>query len=265
MTDTDTRRLQQQATELKALHRRPGNPLLLANVWDAASARLVAAAGAPAIATSSLAVAASLGFEDADVMGADAAFAAIARIAAAVDLPVTADIEAGYGLKPSELAARLLAARVVGCNIEDTDHHGRELLVDPGAQAERIHHLCEAAASVGVEVVVNARIDVYVREWGDPTSRFAEALRRARRYLEAGATCVYPIGMLDRSEIAATVETLQSPVNIWLRSGSPSLAELAELGVARISVAGALQRVALGAARAAAEGLYRGNPSALWS
>jgi 2-methylisocitrate lyase-like PEP mutase family enzyme len=256
--------LRASADALEALHRLPGQPLVLANAWDAASARLVAEAGAPAIATSSRAVAASLGFEDSDSMGADAAFAAVSRIACAVALPVTADLEAGYGLEAGELVDRLLAAGAGGCNLEDTDHHGDGVLVDPGRQAERIHSVRLAAAAAGVDVVLNARTDVYLREFGEQADRLAETLQRGRRYLEAGASCVYPIGMAARDEIAAAVGGLDGPVNIWLRPGTPSVTELAELGVARISVAAALHRASLASARSAAEALYRGDASALF-
>jgi 2-methylisocitrate lyase-like PEP mutase family enzyme len=202
--------------------------LVLPNAWDAASARAVAEAGFPAVATSSGAVARTLGWEDGEAMPADEAFAAVARIARAVDVPVTADVEGGYGLPPAEVAERLLAAGAVGCNFEDTDHRGDGVLVDAELQAERIAALCAAAGS---GLVVNARVDTYVNGLHD----FDETVRRARLYLEAGADCVFPIMLADEAAIAELVRTLQAPVNVFVRPGAPSLSRLAELGVRRAS------------------------------
>src|SRR5437764_15300934 len=129
--------LTQHAQTLRALHR-GSRPLLLPNVWDVASAQAVARAGFPVIATSSHAVAASLGFPDSDVMPADAAFDAVARIASSVHLPVTADLDAGYGLPAADFVQRLLDAGAVGCNLEDTDHHGADVLVPVETQVERL-------------------------------------------------------------------------------------------------------------------------------
>ena len=233
-----------RARTLRDLHHSSG-PLLLPNVWDAASARAVADAGFPVVATSSFAVAASLGFPDADSMPVDAAFDAVARIAAAVDLPVTADLEAGYGLSPTELVARLLAAGAVGCNLEDTEHHGAGILVPIEQQVKRLQAVRVASEAAGVPIVINARIDVFLRRADPPETQLGEALRRAKAYLAAGADCLYPIGLTDAAAIGQFVREIGAPVNIWLRPDGPSRETLAGLGVARISLAGGLFRQAM--------------------
>ncbi|MHB1536505.1 MAG: isocitrate lyase/PEP mutase family protein [Acidimicrobiales bacterium] len=234
-------RLSVLADDLRARHF-SGRPLLLANAWDAASARAVAEAGYPVIATSSAAIGASLGVGDSEQMTPDMAFAAVKRIAGAVELPVTADLEAGYGLSAVELVDRLLDAGAVGCNLEDSDHHGPAVFVDMDRQADYIAEICAAGRRAGVDVVVNARADVYLRDEVPPEDRMAETLRRGHRYLSAGATCVYPIGVTDPAEISTLVAQMGGPVNIWLRPDGPPLAELHRIGVARISLAAGLQR-----------------------
>lgn len=233
---------------LRSLHR-PGDPLVLANVWDAASARIVAEAGFPAVATSSAAVAAVHGAADDDSLPPELAFAAVREVAAAVPVPVTADLEAGYRLEPGELARRLLDSGAVGCNLEDTDHHGGGVLVAAEEQAERLG----AVAAAGV--VVNARVDAYLRGLDDP---LAETLRRGRLYLDAGAACVYPIGLSDLDQIRELVAEL-GVVNVLLRPGGPAVAELAEAGVARVSVGSGLFKLAQARVREAAERLLRGT------
>jgi 2-methylisocitrate lyase-like PEP mutase family enzyme len=236
--------LAHKAQTLRSLHHEP-EPLVLPNIWDVASAQLVAAAGFPVVATSSHAVAASLGYPDADAMSADVAFAAVSRIAENVDLPVTADIEAGYQLSASELVARLLRAGAVGCNLEDTDHHGTEVLKPIERQVEWLKAVREASTEAGVPIVINARIDIFLREQGDPTSLLPEAIRRGKAYLRAGADCLYPIGLTDAEAIEAFVQSVGAPINIWLRPDGPSRATLAQLGVARISLAAGLFRAAM--------------------
>jgi len=238
--------LAEQAEVFRRLHEAPPM-LVLPNAWDAASARLVAEAGFPAIATSSGAVAASLGHEDVDVMPVDEAFGAVARIAGAVDVPVTADIEAGYGLDALELVERLFDAGAIGCNLEDTDHHGGGELVDPVAQAERLAEVVAAGQQAGVNVVVNARVDVFLHREGPPAELVPEAVDRAQRYLEAGATCVYAIGLFDEEAIGQITQAVDGPVNVYVRRSGPGLARLAELGVARASFGGGLYRMALAA------------------
>ncbi len=243
-----------KAEHLRALHHRE-RPLVLPNVWDVASARLVAENGFPVLATSSAAVSQSLGYADNDSMPPDQAFAVVARIAGAVDLPVTADVEAGYQLSSPELVARLLEAGAVGLNLEDTDHHGGGELLAAEDQAQRIAAAKVAAKKAGVNVVLNARVDIF-RGKSEPTPELmAEAIRRARLYIAAGADCVYPITLGDEHAIAEFVAAIRAPVNILLRPGVPTPERLAAMGVARISLAGSLFRTTYAALSDALERL----------
>lgn len=221
------------AAALRALHV-PGKPLVLPNVWDADTAKLVEAAGFPAVATSSVAVAAALGFADGEQAPAAEMFAAAARIAKAVGVPVTVDAESGYGLSGAELAGRLSDAGAVGCNFEDTDHATGD--VRPVAeQAERIAALRAAA---GDGLVINARVDSFRAV--DPKEALEAGIARAKAYLEAGADCVYPIHLRTPELIAEFVQGVGGAVNTAAWPGSPGLGGLAELGVARISLGGGL-------------------------
>jgi 2-methylisocitrate lyase-like PEP mutase family enzyme len=240
------------------LHHGAG-PLVLPNAWDAASAAAVERAGFPAVASSSGAVARTLGVADADSMAPDLAFSAVAGMAGAVSIPVTADVEAGYELAAGELVERLLAAGAVGCNLEDTDHHGLGPLVGAEAQAARLAAVKEAGRSAGVDLVVNARIDVHLRQVGTDEEQLAESVRRARLYLEAGADCAFPIGVVDETVIARLVQAVPGPVNVMLRPGAPSLDRLGRLGVRRVSVGSGLHRVALRAVEGALERLRAGE------
>jgi 2-methylisocitrate lyase-like PEP mutase family enzyme len=226
------------AQRLRKLHQEP-EPLVLPNAWDAASARWVAEAGFAAIATTSSGVSAALGYADGEGTPPDEMFAAIRRITRVVpELPVTADIEAGYRLAPAEVVARLLEAGAVGCNLEDTDHassdHG---LLDAGRQAERLQAVKRAAQDQGVDIVLNARVDVFLRANPDVD----EAIRRAHLYLEAGADSIFPIGVPDEETIRKLVGSISAPVNVIPGfRGAPGLARLRELGVRRMSFAGRL-------------------------
>jgi len=236
--------LAERADALRRLHAGP-RPLVLPNAWDVASARLVVKAGFPVVATSSGAIAATLGYEDNDSMPVDAAFAVIARIARSVPVPVTADVEGGYRLSPEDLVEQLLHAGAVGCNLEDTDHHGGVGLVDADVNAERLRAVRQAATEAGVDIVLNARIDV-LRLEGDRRELFEEAVRRARLYRRAGADGVFPIRLADDELIGEFVRRVEGPVNI-VGAGAPPLARLAELGVARVSFAGFLMNQLYGA------------------
>ena len=217
---------------LRSLHV-PGGPLVLPNVWDAASAGAVVAAGFPVVATSSAAVAAALGYDDHEGAPGEEMLAAAARIARSVDVPVTVDAEAGYGFEPAELAAALERADAAGCNLEDTDHAAGALRA-PADQGEWLRAVREASP----QLVLNARIDVFLRGHGD----LADALDRADVYFEAGADCVYPIGLADRETLRTFVAEAGGPVNVLALSDAPPLAELAELGVARVSYGPLLHR-----------------------
>jgi 2-methylisocitrate lyase-like PEP mutase family enzyme len=225
------------AATLRALHR-PGNPLVLPNAWDAASARAVQAAGFPAVATSSSAVAAALGYADHEAAPAAEVLAAVTRIAAAVDVPVTADLERGYGMGPAELVERLAATGAVGCNLEDSDPRTATLL-EPARQADFLAAVRAAAGGAGIDLVLNARVDVYVRGV-EPGVRVEQALTRMRAYLGAGADCAYPIAAADPGEIGTLTREAGGPVNILLSPRSPDLAGLTTLGVARVSMGGGL-------------------------
>ncbi|CAL9476658.1 isocitrate lyase/PEP mutase family protein [Streptomyces sp. enrichment culture] len=234
-----------KAEEFRALHRgrAPGDPLVLPGPWDAAAARVFAEAGFPALATPSAGVAASLGYED-GATPADEMFAAVARIARAVDVPVSADVEGGYGLAPEELVERLLEAGVVGCNLEDSDGG---VLKDPHAHAEFLAGVRRAAAD---RLFVNARVDVFAHGDGDPE----RAIERAALYRAAGADCVYPI--LAPAELVPLLRSgIEGPLNLLARPDGPAPAALGELGATRVTFGPGLQRRATAALREIAAGL----------
>lgn len=243
MTSDPREHLAEAATTLRALHHGDG-PLILANVWDVASATAVERAGAAAIATTSSGVAAALGYPDGEVIPVAEMFDAVRRISAAVSVPVTADLEGGYGLGDSDLVDRVLAAGAVGLNLEDTDRSGAgsDGLMSAEDAAARISGVREEGERSGVPIVINARVDVFLRSKHGPEERVSEALRRGRIYLDAGADSVYPIGLDDAEAIRRIVQELGGPVNILLRPSSPTLDELQALGVRRISVGGGLAR-----------------------
>ncbi len=213
------------AKALRALHV-PGNPLVVPNAWDVSSARVFAGAGHPVVATTSVSVAAALGFEDGHDMPADVAFDAVRRIAAAVDVPVTSDIERGYDLPPAQVAERLAEAGAAGCNLEDSDPR-TGAMIDIAEQADFL----AAVRAADPHLVINARIDEFL----NGGKSFDDAVRRARAYFEAGADCVYPM-RLPGDRIAAFVEAVgRRPVNIGHAPGTADPNDLATLGVARVS------------------------------
>jgi 2-methylisocitrate lyase-like PEP mutase family enzyme len=235
-----------KAETLRALHRAP--PLLvLPNAWDAASARLFEKEGFPAIATTSAGVAASLGYPDGGVVPAREMIEAVARIARAVKVPVTADIEHAYGSTPDAVAGvalRVVAAGAVGLNIEDCVPGVSDLEPLP-LQTQKIVAIARAAATSGVRVVINARTDVFLRAIGAPESRLGVAIERGRAFLAAGADCVFVPGVRDRVTIQALVTGIGGPINILAVKGTPPIAELEALGVARVSVGSGPMRATL--------------------
>ncbi|WP_250287836.1 isocitrate lyase/PEP mutase family protein [Streptomyces atroolivaceus] len=238
------------ASVFRALHhgRLPADPLVLPGPWDAASARVFEDAGFPALATPSAGVAASLGYADGQTPAAEM-FAAVARIARAVSVPVSADVEAGYGLAPDELVERLLEAGAVGCNLEDS---ADGVLADPRRHADR---LAEVRAVAGGRLFVNARVDTYIH--GDPaaTDVVAETIARARLYAEAGADCVYPI-MAPADALSRVAAAVQVPLNaVGAPDGPSAVRRLGELGATRITFGPQLQRRASDAVRCLADRL----------
>lgn len=232
---------------LRALHhgRAADDPLVLPGPWDAATARVFADAGFPALATPSAGVSASLGYEDGQTPAAEM-FAAVARIVRAVDVPVTADMEAGYGLPAKEFVERLLETGAVGCNLEDSDPADKRLR-DPREQAE---WLAEVRAAAGDALVLNARIDTFLR--GDRTT--GAAIERGLLYAAAGADCVYPI-MAPPELLAEIADVVGLPVNALSRPGGRSPRELGVMGASRVTFGGGMQAQALEAVREMAAGL----------
>jgi 2-methylisocitrate lyase-like PEP mutase family enzyme len=238
----DFAQLDAAARRLRELHQ-IGRPLLLVNVWDAAAARAVVAAGSPVVATSSVAMATARAGSDGN-RDRDAAFAQLRQITAVVDVPVTADLEGGYDMEPGELVDALLDAGAVGCNIEDTDHATGDRLLDAEARAAYFGAIRSAADERGVGIVLNARIDAIIRHpQRDAAAAMDEVLRRGRLYLDAGADCAYPISLREPALVAQVVNELGRPVNV---NPSDPLVALAEAGAARISLGGGVQNWMMG-------------------
>ncbi|MEV6310464.1 isocitrate lyase/phosphoenolpyruvate mutase family protein [Streptomyces sp. NPDC051840] len=228
----------------RALHhgRAPGDPLVLPGPWDAAAARAFEDAGFPALATPSAGIAAALGHADGRTPAAEM-FAAVARIVRAVSVPVSADVEDGYGLAPQELVDRLLEAGAVGCNLEDSTGG---VLVDPLLHAER---LAGVRAAAGDRLFVNARVDTYIHGGQGATDMITETVERARLYAEAGADCVYPI-MAPEAALPRLAASVPVPLNaLGMPDGPASARRLGGLGASRITFGPRLQQRATDAVR----------------
>jgi len=240
----------------------------LPNAWDAVSARLFQAEGFPAIATTSAGVAAALGYPDGGIVPPREMIEAVARIARAVAVPVTADIEHAYGATPDAVAdtvLRVVAAGAVGINIEDYVP-GAADLETLTLQADKITTIARAVTTAGVRVVINARTDVYLRGIGAPESRLGVAIERGKAYLAAGADCVFVPGVRDPDTIRALVGGIGGPINVLAVKGTPPIADLEALGVARVSVGSGPHRATLALAREIAHelkatGTYKGFTS----
>lgn len=234
----------------RALHhdRRSDDPVVLPGPWDVRSAQVLEAEGFAALATPSAGICASFGYPD-HGLPAEEMFAAITRIARAVEVPVSADVEDGYGLAPGELVARILDTGAVGCNLEDSVHG---VLKDPHRHAD---WLAEVRQAAGDELFVNARIDTFILGDTDVTA----GLERARLYTEAGADCVYPI-MAPTDALETLRAELKCPINAACHPEPSAVRKLAEIGVTRITFGPLLQQAAMSAVKAAAEQLRPGRP-----
>lgn len=262
---TNQNPIHETAVAFRALHI-PGRPLVLPNAWDTASARLVEEAGAAAVATTSAGLAWDLGTADGDRLDRDRALGAVARVAAAVRVPVSADIESGYAKDAAgvgDTIRAVLAAGAVGVNIEDALYDGEgddgEGVGDGGRgplrpvaeQAERIAAARAAADAAGVPLFINARIDTVLRGAGG----VEETLERAAAFLAAGADGIFVPGAVDPGTVKSLVAGVEGPLNVLVGPGAPSVAELAALGVARISTGSSIAQAAHAVVRRAAREL----------
>ena len=236
-----------------------GKPILvLPNVWDVASARIVEQAGFPAIATSSAGVAFALGYPDGEVISRDEMAAAVARITAHVAVPVTADMESGYGRRPEDAAATVraaIAAGAVGMNFEDSPGERGEPLLPETQQVERVRAARQAADASGVPFVLNTRTDVFLEQVGEPAARVEHAVRRLNAYRAAGADCLFAPGVSDADTIATLVRQVKGPLNVLASAASPPVPELERLGVARVSLGSGPMRAGLTALKRLTEEL----------
>jgi len=252
----------ERAAYFRQLHTE--RPLILPNAWDAVSARIIELAGAKAIATTSAGVSWTYGQRDGETLRREQMLQTVRQIVEAVDIPVSADVESGYGSgSPEDVAETvrtLIGIGAVGINLEDSPGRDGETLLTPDAHAERIRAARQAASSKRGDIVINARIDVFLFQVGAPETRLAEAVRRANVYRAAGADCLFVPGVIDVPTITALVHDIDGPVNIMAMHGAPNAAALGKLGVARVSVGPAITQAALGATRrAAVELLERGT------
>ena len=234
-------------------------PLILPNAWDAASAVVIEAAGAPAIATTSACVSWSFGRPDGQKLSREEMMQVIGNIIKRVRVPVNADIESGYGdgsnQDVAESVQALVSIGVAGINIEDSPGHAGHILLSPEEQAERIRVARQTVRSMGADLVINARTDVYLFQVGEVNTRFSATVERAQLYRKAGADCVFVPGIIDISTIAELVRAVEAPLNIMAMPGAPSAKQLGEIGVARLSVGPWLAQAALATAQRAAREL----------
>lgn len=253
--------LRQKAQRLKELHH-AGRPLVLVNAWDAVSARLMESLGYPAVASTSAGVAWAEGFADGQRIGRAEMLARVACIARAVAVPVTADLEGGYGSSiedARQTATGAIEAGAVGLNFEDAQDGEREL-IDATLQARRIDAMREVALRADVPLVINARTDCFLAGVGsDDRFRLEESIRRCNLYMTSGADCVFVPGVTDEATIAALVAAVKGPLNILASAKTPSLDRLAQLGVARVSLGSGSIGLALAKLRELAAGLQAGQ------
>ncbi len=243
-----------QAEKAELFRKMHGGPRILAlpNAWDVASARILEEAGYPAIATSSAGVAFSLGYPDGQRVSRDQMLEVVGRIARSVRVPVTADLEAGYGATVKDMvetAKAMIAAGAIGMNLEDVTGGDESSHVGLPLQVEKIRAIRETASSAGVPLVLNARTDIYLMPIGEAATRFERTVERLRAYRQAGADCVFAPGVSDRDTITELVKAIGAPLNILVSPGCPSLAELEKMGVARASAGSAVMRATLGLVR----------------
>lgn len=250
-----------KAIQFRQLHRGPG-VLTLPNAWDVASARIFEDAGFPAIATTSAGIAFSLGYPDGQRIPREEMMARIGRITRAVNVPVTADVEWGYGATPgstpedaAQTTCELIETGVAGMNLEDASGLSDQPLSSLELAVEKVKAAREAAVHLRAQIVINARTDVYLLPGGNSDADYSEALRRLLAFRDAGADCVFAPGLKDAETIGRLAKAVECPLNILAGPGTPSIPELEKLGVARLSVGSGPMRATLGLLRRLAEEL----------
>jgi 2-methylisocitrate lyase-like PEP mutase family enzyme len=249
----------QKAEAFRRMHDR-NRILILPNAWDAMSARIFEEAGFQAIASTSAGVSCSVGYPDGEIIPRNEMVAAVGRIARCVEVPVTADMESGFGRDAGEVAEtirQVIAAGAIGVNLEDTLHGVDRTLYEIPTAVERIRAARESADATGVPIVINARTDVYLLGIGEKSARFDHAVRRLNAYRDAGADCLYAMGYFDAEAIGRLVKAVNGPLNVMGLPGVPPAAALERLGVARVSTASGPARVAMTATRRTAQELLR--------
>jgi len=251
----------EKAEDFRALHHGK-RILVLPNAWDVPSARVFEDAGFPAVATSSAGMLVSLGYPDGELVGRDEFVSAVERIARVLSVPLSADIVAGFGKTTKEVVATvkaILKTGAVGINIEDFAHATKKLY-PVERLIESVKAIRKLAETIGIPLVINARTDALRFADGDEEARVKEAIRRAIAYRDAGADCVYPMGLIDATSIAKFVKALDFPINVMVRKGLPPASELQRLGVARVSFGPTPSYAAMGLLRRAArEVLEKGS------
>jgi 2-methylisocitrate lyase-like PEP mutase family enzyme len=250
-----------KAEAFRKLHHGP-KLLLLPNAWDVASARILEEAGHPAIATTSAGIAYSLGYADGQNISRDEMLSVVARIARAVRVPVTADLESGYGSTAKEVSETVrtaIEAGAVGMNLEDLSGYEKHPLLELPAQIEKILAVREAAAAMGVPFVLNARTDVFLAAVGPEETRLQGTVERLRAYRDAGADCMFAPGVTDLATIEKLVKAVEAPLNILANAACPPIAELERVGVARVSTGSGIMRAAMGVAQRVAREMIDGR------
>ena len=240
----------ERAEIFRELHQKK-EPLVLPNAWDVPSARVFEDEGFPAVATSSAAAMVSLGYQDGEAIGRSEYLRVVERISGVLSVPLSVDAVAGFGRTPREVATTargLVKAGAVGLNIEDFEHETKRLF-GVGLQVEKLKAIRKAGEALRVPLVINARTDALRYAPGDNEARFNEAVRRGIAFRDSGADCVYPMGLIDRQSISSYVNALDFPINVMVRKGLPSVKELQELGVARVSFGPGASYAALGLLR----------------
>ena len=255
----------EKAEAFRALHHGE-HILILPNAWDVPSARIFEEAGFPAIATSSTGLMVSLGYQDGETIDKREFFSAVERIAKVLSVPLTVDAVSGFGETPSEVASTvqsLVKIGAIGINIEDLNT-ATGILLSTEKQVAKLKAIRKLDNSTGIPLVINARTDALRHGAGSDEERLNEAIRRSQAYRDAGADCVYPMGLTDAASISTFVKALNFPVNVMVRRGLPPIKELERLGVARVSFGPAASYATMGfLKRAAAEVLEKGTYESL--